>query len=99
MKKIAIITGATGGIGREFVKQILSCEIDEVWAVARNEQNLNGLRDEFGEKVIPVPADLSDMSGLDKLSSLLSEQKPQIRFLVNNAGLARMAPSKDFSAE
>ncbi len=39
MKKTAIITGATGGLGREFLKQILKEEIDEVWAIARNEQN------------------------------------------------------------
>lgn len=36
MKKIAILTGATGGLGREFLKQILNEEIDEVWAIARN---------------------------------------------------------------
>jgi len=64
MKKIAIITGATGGIGEEFVKQILRYELDEVWAIARNENMLNQLRERYGAKVIPIPADLSDMSGI-----------------------------------
>ncbi|MCR5700847.1 MAG: polysaccharide biosynthesis protein [Lachnospiraceae bacterium] len=35
MKNIAIITGATGGIGREFVRQVSDLEIDEIWAVER----------------------------------------------------------------
>ncbi len=41
MKKIAILTGATGGLGREFLKNILNEEIDKVWAIARNEQRLS----------------------------------------------------------
>ena len=48
MAKIAIVTGATGGIGREFVKQIASGEgLDEIWAVGRNESKLNELASEF----------------------------------------------------
>ncbi len=31
MKKIAVITGASGGLGKEFVRQIIN-EVDEVWA-------------------------------------------------------------------
>ena len=38
MKKIGIITGATGGVGTEFVKQLLMEDLDEIWAVARNEK-------------------------------------------------------------
>jgi short-subunit dehydrogenase len=99
MKTIAIITGATGGIGEEFVNQILQYELDEIWAVARNEKKLNELREKYGERVVPVPADLSDINSIDKISEMLSVQKPQVRFLINNAGLAKMAPYKDFSQE
>lgn len=97
MKKIAIITGATGGIGEEFVKQILRYNLDEIWAVARNENKMNRLRKKYGEKIIPVSADLSDINDIEKISNLLSAQKPQVRFLINNAGLAKMASYKDFS--
>ncbi len=54
MKKIAILTGATGGLGREFLKHILNEEIDEVWAIARNEQRLSELYEQYGEKVVPI---------------------------------------------
>ena len=49
-KTIAIITGASSGLGREFV-QILTArpELDEIWAIARNEQKLQALVSEFQE--------------------------------------------------
>jgi len=99
MKKIAIITGATGGIGQEFVKQILKEELDEIWAVARNEKKLKELREQFGEKVRLVPMDLSDSGQLKKLGLLLAEETLQIQYLINNAGLAKMGSYKDFSTE
>lgn len=99
MKKIAIITGATGGIGQEFVKQLLKEELDEIWAVARNEKKLKELREQFGEKVRLVPMDLSDSGQLKKLGLLLAEETLQIQYLINNAGLAKMGSYKDFSTE
>lgn len=99
MKRIAIITGATGGIGREFVRQILKYDLDEIWAVARNRQKLNELLEEFGERIVPVSIDLSDENEISKMDELLSEQKPLVCFLINNAGLARMASCQEFGAE
>ena len=99
MKKIAILTGATGGLGREFLKQILKEEIDEIWAIARNEQKLSELRKEHGERVIPISIDLSDMQGLEQIKDMLEEKKPQVAYLINNAGLAKMGRYNDFSIE
>lgn len=99
MKKIVIITGATGGIGREFVKQMMSYHVDEIWAVARSEKRLQALREEYGAKIIPVSADLSDMGSIAKLEEKLREQKPKVCYLINNAGLARMEASRDSSQE
>ncbi len=99
MKKIVILTGATGGLGREFLKQMLKEEIDEVWAVARNEQKLLQLREEYGDKVTPVPADLSDLEGIKKIENMLMEHRPRVAFLIHNAGLAKMGNYNDFSIE
>ena len=55
---IAIITGATGDIGEEFVKALLG-EIDYIWAVGRSEEKLNALKEKYGEKIVPMRADLS----------------------------------------
>lgn len=99
MKKIAIITGATGGIGQEFVRQILRYDLDEVWAVGRSETKLKEICHTYGERIITVVADLSEISGIEKIERMLSEQKPEVRFLINNAGLAKMADYKEYTKE
>lgn len=99
MKKIGIITGATGGVGKEFVKQLLTEDLDEVWAIARNEGKLAALREECGERVVPVSLDLSDISEIERLEEMLTEQKPYVEYLVNNAGLGRMGSYNDLSIE
>lgn len=97
MKKIAIITGATGGIGREFVKQILLEEIEEIWAIARNEKKLAELKQQYGECFVPIPLDLSKELQLEEFRKLLAEKKPTVQYLINNAGIAKMASYKEFS--
>jgi short-subunit dehydrogenase len=96
-KSISIVTGATGGMGREFVKLLLKENIDEIWSVARNIEKLNKLRDEFGEKIIPISCDLSKEQSFDLLSDMLQEQNPMIIYLVNNAGSGRMGAYNEFS--
>ena len=98
-KKIAIITGATGGLGKEFLKQILNEDIDEVWAIARNKQKLDELRKQYGEKVVSISIDLSDLTGIRELDNMLADKNPLVQYLINNAGLAKMGSYKDFSLE
>lgn len=91
MKRIAIVTGATGGIGGIFVKKICAMDdIDEVWAVGRNKDKLDALC-AVSQKVVPVIADLAS-DGADVISRLISEKSPDIRILVNNAGTGYMGP-------
>ena len=58
MKKIAIITGATGGLGQEFVRAVLKEKPDEIWAIARNADKLNALKSRFVRRVRSVVCDL-----------------------------------------
>ncbi len=91
MKRIAIVTGATGGIGTVFVKQICLMEdIDEVWAVGRNKDKLESLKTE-NQKVVAIEADLGS-DGITVIQNLITEQTPDIRILVNNAGTGYMGP-------
>lgn len=96
-KRVAIITGATGGIGREFVQVLMAEELDEIWAVGRNEERLAWLREQYGEKIIPVRADLTDAQELLSIKALLTENI-LVSYLINNAGIAHMMPSKEFEA-
>lgn len=89
LKKIAIITGATGGLGREFVKRICeNNELDEIWAVGRNREKMTALVN-IDERIVPVEADLA-VNGTEILRQLLSENEPDVRMLINNAGTAYM---------
>ncbi len=97
--RIAIITGASGGIGRAFTRLLLAENIDEIWAVARNKKRLMALQSEFGTKIVAIPKDLSSPDALSDISVMLEEQKPVVAFLINNAGVARMGSSIEFTAE
>lgn len=84
---IAIITGASSGIGVEFYKEMQNEPLDEVWVIARREQQLNEIckaHGKIGYRIIPL--DITAPENLAYLSNLLSEVKPRIKFLFNNAG-------------
>ena len=89
MSKVAIITGATGGLGREFTRVINSYDnIDEIWIVGRNQEKLNKLKKAY-KKSVPICADLSD-NGLKIIEEKIKAEKPNVRLLINNAGIGYM---------
>lgn len=98
-KKIALITGASGGIGKAFTRLMLQEDVQEVWAIARNQDKLVALRTEFGGKIVPFAKDLSDLESLRDLDAALREQQPVVAYLVNNTGLAKMGTYADFTLE
>lgn len=97
MKKIAMITGASGGIGQIFVHELAKETLDEIWVIGRNQERLLALKKEYGEKVVPICKDLTKDIDILSISDLLGEQTISILWLVNNAGTAKMAPSAEFS--
>lgn len=97
MKKIAIVTGASGGIGQIFVRELTKETLDEIWVIGRNQERLLALKKEFGEKIIPICKDLTEDTDILSISALLKEQTISVLWLVNNAGIARMAPTASFS--
>lgn len=89
MAKIAIVTGASGGIGSIFIQKISELEdIEEIWAVGRNPQKLEDLKT-ISSKIVPVVMDLS-LAECETLSDMLKDKKPDVRILVNNAGTGYM---------
>lgn len=86
-KRIALITGASGGIGKEFVTLMSKENLDEIWCVARNELKLNNLKVEFGDRVVTLPLDLSKEQSVIKICELLDKKQPDIGYLINNAGI------------
>jgi uncharacterized protein len=86
---IAIVTGASSGIGKEFAIQMSErFELDEIWIIARRKNNLKDLGKMIGEtKVTAIVADLTNQDHIDKIVEKLKKEKPVVHALVNNAGI------------
>lgn len=99
-KEIAIITGANSGLGKEFVK-LLNEEknLEEIWAIARDNAKLNELVSIFGNKIKTISMDLSDRKNIDILKEKLSSEDVSIKFLINNAGYGKFCSYKELSPE
>ncbi|WP_234117711.1 SDR family NAD(P)-dependent oxidoreductase [Clostridium hydrogenum] len=96
--KIAIITGASSGIGKEFVKQIASFEVlDQIWIIARRAERLEKIKQEISPKVRPVALDLLKKDSIQTIKQLLEEEKPEVKILVNSAGFGKYGTYRDLT--
>ncbi len=88
MKYIAIITGASSGIGREFayaIDQGMS-SIDEIWLVARRKDRLEDLAGKLHHHSRLICGDLSSRITVNRIQAILKAEKCRVRFLINAAG-------------
>ncbi len=88
---IAIITGASSGMGREFAAQIDTqlCRTDEIWLLARRREPMEELAGAMRTKTRVIPIDLADERELKRFREVLSIAAPKITMLVCCAGVGR----------
>ena len=86
--KKALITGASGGIGKELARVLVENDA-EVCISGRNVEELNELKGSLGDKCHIVPCDLSNKNEISELVSKSEEVLGQIDILVNNAGITK----------
>lgn len=86
--KIAIITGASAGLGLEFVRRAKthSPNLDEMWLIARREDKLREAAELTAIPCRVIPLDLTADSSYTALSALLREHNPEVDLLINNSG-------------
>ena len=97
---IAIVTGASSGMGREFVLQLSGyVKVDEIWVIARREEALETLKAEVSVPVRPIPLDLTKAESFETVASLLEAEKPNIKLLVNAAGFGKFGAFHKVSLE
>jgi uncharacterized protein len=84
-ESIALVTGASSGIGEQFARQLSELG-HRVALVARREERLNELAEDLGgaDRAVVIPTDLSEQADRDRLAERLKEY--QVEVLVNNAG-------------
>lgn len=88
--KVAVITGASSGMGEEFALTLSSFgTFDEVWLIARREDRLSALAQKLEFKARVLPYDLTQESTIEAYKSLLEQEKPDIKLLINCSGFGK----------
>ena len=90
MKRIAILTGASSGMGRELALQLAQWEtFDELWVIARRADRLEALKEQVPFPVRPISLDLTDPQALELYRDLLENARPDVGLLANVAGFGK----------
>ena len=98
--EIAVVTGASSGMGREFVFAVDREYVpDEIWVIARREEKLAELAGSCRARIRALPWDLTDRASFGKYEALLREVSPRIRVLVNAAGYGLFGAFADLETE
>ena len=100
MKNIAIVTGASSGIGKEFFLSLNQRKegLDEIWVIARSENKLEELRTQTDIPLRVIPLDLSSPTATGEIEKLLESEKPSIQYLICASGFGRFNAVEDDSA-
>ena len=95
-KRVAIITGATSGLGREYalLADIRLKNIDEIWLVARRADKLQETAVRMRHVVKCLSFDLTRSSAVMELTRLIQRKDIRVGYLINCAGFAKMGTSK-----
>ena len=98
--KIAVITGASSGMGRELVLAAdREFELEEIWVIARREERLKDLAGECRTKLRVLPWDLSKKDDLDAYKALLCLESPEVGLLINAAGYGLFGAFEDLEMD
>jgi NAD(P)-dependent dehydrogenase (short-subunit alcohol dehydrogenase family) len=90
--KVAVITGASTGMGLATAKRFVQEGIDHVFISGRRKDALDAAVAEIGKNVTAVQGDVANLSDLDRLYETVKKQNRKIDVIFANAGVAQIAP-------
>lgn len=90
--KIAVITGASSGLGLEYALEIdrTRTEIEEIWLIARRAEKLQEVAQKLTKNTKILPLDITKDDCLQTLSDTLKSENADIKILINNAGFGKL---------
>lgn len=99
--KIAVITGASSGLGKEYALATsrLRPDIDEIWLIARRKERLEETAANLSKKSRILALDITDEISVSEYKSLLEEQNAEVSLLINNAGFGKLGLFYELSEE
>lgn len=98
--KIAVVTGASSGMGREFVYALdREGKYEEIWVIARRADRLETLKNECKTPIRSIALDLGTVKSFDTYRALLEAEKPNVAVLVNCAGFGKFGTYAEIPTE
>lgn len=98
--KVAVVTGASSGMGREFVLQLSGyVTVDEIWVIARRGEALEALKPQCPVPLRPICLDLCKEESFRVYAGFLEAEKPDIKLLVNAAGFGKFGAFQNVPVE
>lgn len=110
MKMIAVVTGASSGLGSEFARQIDALgEVNQIWLIARRRERLEEVAAQLRAQARVLSADLSTREGISEVARSLAQANEAaavsgeggvfVRYLVNAAGFGKIGSYRDIPLE
>lgn len=93
--KVAVVTGASSGLGAQFSKDLVAAGA-HVFGLARREDRLDELREELGQRFTGIPCDVTSEQAVH---SAFEQIGPHVDILINNAGLGIFGPADEITVD
>jgi len=90
-RRVAIVTGASSGIGQR-TAEMLADRGAKVALFARSASRLEQIARPYGERMLPVTGDVSDLGDIERLFASVESHLGHCDLLVNNAGMVDVTP-------
>ncbi|MCF8194563.1 MAG: SDR family oxidoreductase [Polynucleobacter sp.] len=99
--KVALVTGASSGLGRQFACTLASAGAKVILAARRLDklQDLQNQMQANGQEAIVVPLDVTDQKSIETAVSMAYEQAGEVDILVNNSGVSKTQKILDVQPE
>ncbi|MEG1581824.1 MAG: SDR family NAD(P)-dependent oxidoreductase [Clostridia bacterium] len=96
---IAVVTGASSGMGREFVRLLDNEGLDEIWGIALEKELLEKVKSETKTNFKVMAFDLTDASSLIKIKNELALAKANVKWLINCSGFGKFGRYDEIPVE
>lgn len=98
---IAIVTGASSGMGAEFVRQIGNAgeKLDELWVLARNKKALEDLQSHTKIPLRIFARNLTKKESLKQMQETLEQETPCVKYLIHAAGCGVNQKTEEIAPE